>query len=261
MPLLVTIKNVPHSMFSWKGLSFIASPVGEPIRLHQETQLVTNFEEAKIFVDVDLSKSLPKSYYFNIKGEGEKHVTFEYPWLPKRCGCCKKWGHSDNECLSQTRRVLKESRDMNLLEVETEKIREELSLKNGEGENKAYSEVAPALEGSEISPPQIQLVQEKEQRFEAEEGEIVQSSITKEHQGDDEGIWREVSPLGSGKSKKNVGAGLVYGQVQISSPSLFAVLLEAGENGEVNQVANLESEKVVVDGERGEEINQVTIVK
>lgn len=71
MPLWVSIKNVPHSMFSWKGLSFLASPVGEPIRLHQETQLVTNFEEAKIFVDVDLSKSLPKSYYFNIKGEGE----------------------------------------------------------------------------------------------------------------------------------------------------------------------------------------------
>lgn len=64
MPLWVIIKNVPHSMFTWQGLSFLASPVGEPKRLHPETELVSNFEEAKFFVEVDLSKELPKTYFF-----------------------------------------------------------------------------------------------------------------------------------------------------------------------------------------------------
>lgn len=57
------MKNVPPSMFSWKGLNFLASPVGVPIRLHQETELVTSFDEAKIFVGVDLTKDLPKHYF------------------------------------------------------------------------------------------------------------------------------------------------------------------------------------------------------
>lgn len=34
LPMWVLLKNVPHSMFTWKGLSFIASHVGEPKRLH-----------------------------------------------------------------------------------------------------------------------------------------------------------------------------------------------------------------------------------
>ena len=38
MPMWVVIKNVPYSMFTWPGLSFLASPVGEPQRLHQETK-------------------------------------------------------------------------------------------------------------------------------------------------------------------------------------------------------------------------------
>lgn len=99
MPMWVILKNVPPSMFSWPGLSFLASPIGEPKRLHQETELVICFDEAKVFVDVDLTKELPKSYYFHIKGE-ESCVQFEYPWLPPRCETCKKWGHFEGGCIA-----------------------------------------------------------------------------------------------------------------------------------------------------------------
>ncbi|XP_023638041.1 uncharacterized protein LOC111830437 [Capsella rubella] len=99
MPMWVILKNVPPSMFSWPGLSFLASPVGEPKRLHQETELVTCFDEAKVFVEVDLAKELPKSYIFKIKGE-ETSVQYEYPWLPPCCGLCNKWGHFDDGCLA-----------------------------------------------------------------------------------------------------------------------------------------------------------------
>lgn len=91
-------------MFMWSGLSFHASPVGEPKRLHPDTELVTNFEEAKIFVEADLSKELRKIYYFQVRGE-EVCVEFEYPWLPQRCGVCRKWGHPDDGCLANIGRV------------------------------------------------------------------------------------------------------------------------------------------------------------
>lgn len=49
MPLWVTIKNVPNSMFSWKGLSFLASAVGELKRLHPKMETCKIFDEAKVF--------------------------------------------------------------------------------------------------------------------------------------------------------------------------------------------------------------------
>lgn len=104
MPLWVKIKNVPRSMFTWPGLSFLASPVGEPKRLHPDTELVTNFDEAEFFVEADLTKELPQTYFFQVRGE-EVCVEFEYPWLPQRCGICQKWGHPDDSCLASTGRV------------------------------------------------------------------------------------------------------------------------------------------------------------
>lgn len=60
IPLWVHLKNVPMNMFSWQGLSFITSAVGVPVRLHPETTASSTFMVAKVFVNVDLSKELPK---------------------------------------------------------------------------------------------------------------------------------------------------------------------------------------------------------
>lgn len=56
IPMWVTFKNVPRRMFSWKGLGFIASVVEKPKRLHPDTILCKSFEEAKIFVEADMTK-------------------------------------------------------------------------------------------------------------------------------------------------------------------------------------------------------------
>lgn len=90
MPLWVTVKNVPHSMFSWDGLSFLTSPVGNPIHLHPETELCTNFDEAKVFVEVNLSQEIPKCFRFQLDQENVANVEFVYPWLPPKCSDCGK---------------------------------------------------------------------------------------------------------------------------------------------------------------------------
>ncbi|KAF8114102.1 hypothetical protein N665_0042s0024 [Sinapis alba] len=61
--------NVPMDMFTWKGLSFVSSPVGTPVRLHPETEQSVNLKVAKIFVKVDLSKEMPKSMNFTFQGK------------------------------------------------------------------------------------------------------------------------------------------------------------------------------------------------
>lgn len=105
MPMWVVIKNVPHSMYSWKGLGFLASIVGEPKRLHPDTELCKNFEEAKVFVEVDLAKDLPKTHNFCLKKDENITVDFSYSWFSPRCHTCDKWGHLADVCLATPKQV------------------------------------------------------------------------------------------------------------------------------------------------------------
>lgn len=98
IPMWITLKHVPFRMFSWKGIGCIASVVGEPKRLHPDTILCKTFEEAKVFVEVDLSKDLPESFRFQSDKGVDATVDFIYPWLPKKCASCSKWGHLKNAC-------------------------------------------------------------------------------------------------------------------------------------------------------------------
>lgn len=107
LPLWVHLTNVPMSMYSWEGLSFITSSTGIPDRLHPETIACTNFEEAKVFVKADMSKELPKEITYTIQGK-ETTVKFYYPRLPPKCIACGKWGHYKQAC-SQSREEQQET--------------------------------------------------------------------------------------------------------------------------------------------------------
>ncbi|XP_024009612.1 uncharacterized protein LOC18013789 isoform X2 [Eutrema salsugineum] len=101
LPMWVTLRNVPRSMFTWKGLSFLTSPLGEPKKLHPDTLWAKSFEEAKVFVEVNLSQKLPESFSFKSKRGVDTIVQYEFPWLPPRCVLCAKWGHEKAECKAQ----------------------------------------------------------------------------------------------------------------------------------------------------------------
>lgn len=115
VPMWVTMENVPHSMYSWKGLGFIASSVGKPVRLHPETDLCSNFEEAKVFVNSNMTKPLPSGIRFRSKTGINANIKFSYPWTPTKCSLCAKWGHEDKECvkkvMSETKEILEQGKE------------------------------------------------------------------------------------------------------------------------------------------------------
>lgn len=47
-------------MYYWEDLSFITSAIGFPDKLHPETLTCSNFEVAKVFAKVNVSKPLQK---------------------------------------------------------------------------------------------------------------------------------------------------------------------------------------------------------
>lgn len=108
VPVWVHLHNVPMNMFSWKGLSFISSPVGVPAKLHPETAQCLNMKVTKVFVNADLWKEMPKTMNFTFQGK-EIRVDYTYPWLPTKCPNCKKWGHSEKACLAQSEVVMKDT--------------------------------------------------------------------------------------------------------------------------------------------------------
>lgn len=119
IPMWVHLKNVPLNMFSWKGLSFVASPIGTPVRLHPETAQCLDMEVAKIFVKVDLTKDLPKKMNFNIQGP-EFLIEYSYPWLPKKCPKCEKWGHYFKACPNNKVSQSEAQKEQETLEVRGE---------------------------------------------------------------------------------------------------------------------------------------------
>lgn len=98
IPMWVHLRKVPLHMYSWQGISFMTSTVGFPDKLHPETLACTNLEVAKVFVNVDISKTLPKEIEFSKDGK-EFTVEFHYPWLPAKCKLCEKWGHTERVCV------------------------------------------------------------------------------------------------------------------------------------------------------------------
>ncbi|XP_010467312.1 PREDICTED: uncharacterized protein LOC104747378 [Camelina sativa] len=102
IPLWVTLTDVPPSMFTHKGLQFLASAVGKQIRLHPKIDACTSFDVAQILVEADLTKSLSRDFVFTGEEEGELDVfiKYSYPWLPPKCEVCGKWGHHKATCLA-----------------------------------------------------------------------------------------------------------------------------------------------------------------
>lgn len=107
------LKDVPSSLFTDKGLEFLASAVGRPIRLHPKTEACVSFEEAQILAEADLTKDLPKEYVFRGEEEGELDamIKYSYPWLPPRCSCCEKWGHLRDSCLAEARKIAQDEKN------------------------------------------------------------------------------------------------------------------------------------------------------
>lgn len=264
MPLWVTIKHVPHSMFSWDGLGFLASATGEPKRLHPETETCQNFEEAKVFVEVDLSKELPKHFKFQIEAGKDEEVEFVYPWLPPRCSRCGRWGHVEEGC-----KVIKK--------ITILKRGEPLPVSGSQSMEDNMSQVTDPKTGDVdcvISPPlvaiQTEVVMQPEIQIEAVVGSIIatpmeghsltiepssvpveRQTMSKSSSGKQsavEATWTEISPTKAGRLKEHVSSPILT-----STPSRFSVLEDkvSMEEG----ITELD-EKVLEEGEFREDVEE-----
>ncbi|KAJ4908458.1 hypothetical protein Rs2_12116 [Raphanus sativus] len=94
----VEFRNVPYLLFNRQSLSRIATAIGKPESLAPETERKENFEVAKLYVRVDLTKELPSKIISGFSSGREVEIYVHYPWLPVKCDKCSRYGHAMDKC-------------------------------------------------------------------------------------------------------------------------------------------------------------------
>lgn len=213
IPMWVHLRKVPLHMYSWEGLSFMTNTVGFPDRLHPETLACSNLGVARVFVNVDVSKTLPNEIEFSKEGK-EFTVEFHYPWLPARCSLCEKWGHTERVCVKNG----KDKKRSEYLAGSGVKERQQ-KVPNGEGEK--------------------EILKEDESKEKEEE--------VKNNQEDNQGSnWKMVSPAKIGRSLPEH-----IPEVQISASKYYVLIVDDIEEVEEGEIGGDDQENNE-DGDGGE---------
>ncbi|KAL0724229.1 hypothetical protein Bca4012_038828 [Brassica carinata] len=99
IPIWVTLKKIPHIVYSIPGISHIASGLGATMATHKPRLDPMHMEEAKILVEVELSKAFPQRIAASDETGFISMVDVEYAWLPTVCTRCGHLGHKVKRCL------------------------------------------------------------------------------------------------------------------------------------------------------------------
>ena len=94
IPIWVKFYNIPLEYWTSTSHGHIASTVGISLHMDSLTENQTKLSFARICVEVGADCEFPKSISLD-KGNGKySTIRIEYPWAPKCCSECKRFGHN-----------------------------------------------------------------------------------------------------------------------------------------------------------------------
>ncbi|XVF56970.1 hypothetical protein PTKIN_Ptkin06aG0164300 [Pterospermum kingtungense] len=99
--LWVHLVNVPLEAFNRQGLSYISSAIGTPLYMDRITATQQRLAYAKVCVEVDALKEIPKTINVEMREGRVIQVKVDIPWYPQRCQHCKIFGHNTKSCVKQ----------------------------------------------------------------------------------------------------------------------------------------------------------------
>ncbi|KAF8093786.1 hypothetical protein N665_0378s0016 [Sinapis alba] len=221
IPMWITMKNVPQKNCS-----------GKPKRLHPETILCKSFVEAKVFVEADMTKELPKTHHFKSKLGVDAEVQFEYPWLPHKCKLCSKWGHLAVACGNKKKQLKILQKEKETVVETVVPVTEEVSVQTVENEKQSTPDkgTQARLPNETILGNALTVLARTEEDVLPSDGGRTEKGVTLTQEDDEtedglqkiaaeEDTWSDVSP-----SKKGRSTGKSTEFQEVGSPSRFAIL-------------------------------------
>ena len=98
LPVWIHLGNIPLELFTQKGISYIASAIGNPLYMDRITASQQRLAFAKVCVELEASMEVIRSIEVEVRNGKTVHVSVEYPWMPLKCSLCGIFGHGDNTC-------------------------------------------------------------------------------------------------------------------------------------------------------------------
>lgn len=86
--LWLLLKNIPNHLYSFEGIKWIASGIGEPMLTYKPWLDPTLMGEAKILVEVKLDKPFTQRAAIEDESGSVSMVDVVYSWLPSKCASC-----------------------------------------------------------------------------------------------------------------------------------------------------------------------------
>ena len=110
IPIWVNIYGVPLELWNPKGISFITSYIGKPLRVDRVTASRRRITYARVCVEVSGDLDLIDKFTIETEdGQGNTSlldIDVEYQWKPLRCSSCSTFGHDcQKEAYQRTRHV------------------------------------------------------------------------------------------------------------------------------------------------------------
>lgn len=205
------------------------------MKLHPETIACTNLEVAKVFVNVDVSKALPKEITFTKEGK-QFTVAYYYPWLPARCKFCEKWGHGESVCAMKGKeKKQREGVSQSVQKKSVEKSTRYMSYvkERGPSSGESFKEIVKNTE--EIGNDNTGDVPNESSGIKEQEAELKDSNAS---------MWSSVLPAKVGRSPTS---NVQEAEILISA-SKFSVPVDDKEEGEFVEDA-IESNKELEESE------------
>ncbi|XP_075096472.1 uncharacterized protein LOC142174553 [Nicotiana tabacum] len=109
IPLWVSFLSFPLNCWGRMTLSRIASGLRSPLYADECTSNTSRISYARVLIEMDISKELPKSIKIQDPAGKKFEQLVEYDWVPKYCKKCLMAGH---DCNGEQERVGVAKRNM-----------------------------------------------------------------------------------------------------------------------------------------------------
>ncbi|KAK8662497.1 hypothetical protein V6N13_092070 [Hibiscus sabdariffa] len=98
IPVWLQLFNVPLELYTKKGLSYISSVIGTPLRMDSITASKERLGFAEVCVKIEAGAHIPRFVNVLMKDGSTVQIRILTPWIPPCCTYCRLYGHSTKTC-------------------------------------------------------------------------------------------------------------------------------------------------------------------
>ncbi|XP_044472222.1 uncharacterized protein LOC123200907 [Mangifera indica] len=94
----VKMYGIPLKFWTPKGLSYLASAIGNPLYMDSITEEGIRLEYARVCIEIEVDSECPEDISLTLPNGETMVINVEYAWKPIKWNGCKCFGHSTASC-------------------------------------------------------------------------------------------------------------------------------------------------------------------